>query len=80
MVKRSALVRINGMNSNLVGWGFEDIDLLIRLGLLAKLAAKRIGSAYHLAHDDSIRTFSGSSLEESENRNSEICMANYRRV
>ncbi len=47
---------INGYNSNLVGWGWEDQDMISRLTLGAGLTRKFFGKAYHISHDDKERT------------------------
>jgi hypothetical protein len=68
---------VGGMNSDLTGWGFEDVDLLIRLKLAAGLAVEPAGSAVHLTHGDDLRRIDGPSRSSNEALNFGMCMANY---
>jgi hypothetical protein len=50
------------------GWGWEDVDIILRAGLLGlKLGAR--GAAIHLTHDDALRALAGDSKAESRDRN-----------
>lgn len=69
--------RAGGMNSDLTGWGFEDLDLLIRLQLCEGLRVESAGSAVHLTHGDDRRRIDGASRVENETHNFNQCMANY---
>lgn len=54
---RQDLIKINGFNEAMVGWGREDSDLFIRLinaGLMRK-NIKFSGLAYHLHHNEASR-------------------------
>jgi glycosyltransferase involved in cell wall biosynthesis len=77
ILAKKKFLNISGMNSNLKGWGWEDIDLLIRLQLRLALHHVRWGKVIHLSHNDSVRYFNGSSRSESEMKNYIRCLANY---
>jgi len=51
MVARQHFVEVGGMNSNLEGWGWEDIDLAVRLQLGLNLRAQAVGDVRHLTHE-----------------------------
>jgi len=70
-------IRVRGMNSALLGWGWEDLDLIVRL--LCSLEIERIplGEAIHLAHDNARRNFVGKTREQSLWTNMSACHANY---
>ena len=55
MVRRSDLLSINGYNSQLIGWGWEDQDMISRLTLGAGLERISKGKAIHISHDDNAR-------------------------
>jgi predicted glycosyltransferase involved in capsule biosynthesis len=56
MVKKEDFLRIDGYNSELIGWGWEDQDMIGRLTLGAGLMRITLGHAQHISHDDSART------------------------
>ncbi|MBI1354545.1 MAG: glycosyltransferase [Acidobacteria bacterium] len=72
VVRRDHFFEVQGFNSRLTGWGFEDYDLQIRLQLLLGLQRKTLGAAVHLTHERTAQ-------EESNARNRELCFANYKR-
>lgn len=76
-VGRRQFIAVGGMNSDLQGWGWEDIDLLLRLQLSLGLAHRQIGSVTHLTHGDEVRYF-GERGYQSEQFNMAICMENYK--
>lgn len=55
LVKRDDFLAINGYNSRLHGWGWEDQDMIGRLTLGAGLTRIQDGVAIHLSHDDDAR-------------------------
>lgn len=55
LVKKSHLELVNGFNSALTGWGWEDMDLICRLVLGANLKRIVQGKAIHLSHGDDAR-------------------------
>lgn len=78
MFHRQSFVRVDGMNSDLEGWGFEDIDFLIRLQLATGLQPSQAGHGYHISHDDKLRFFKGQTPQHNEATNSAQCLFNYR--
>jgi N-terminal domain of galactosyltransferase len=48
-VTRRAFLSVDGMNSRLRGWGWEDIDLLIRLQLALGIRREQFGRVTHLS-------------------------------
>jgi glycosyltransferase involved in cell wall biosynthesis len=55
LVKRQDFEKIEGYNSALDGWGWEDQDMVCRLTLYAKLHRINHGMAFHISHDDESR-------------------------
>lgn len=55
MASKKNFQSINGYNSNLIGWGWEDQDMIGRLTLGAGLQRKFYGNALHISHDDNER-------------------------
>ncbi len=56
LVRRADFMSIDGYNSDLHGWGWEDQDMISRLTLGAGLRRVSEGYAIHLSHDDHART------------------------
>ncbi len=77
LVARDHFLQIGGYNSQLPGWGYEDVDILVRLQYLRNLAHRQMGEALHLSHGDSVRDLRGASRTESDHRNFRIVTANY---
>jgi glycosyltransferase involved in cell wall biosynthesis len=78
MLSRQHFVEVDGMNSDLHGWGWEDLDLLVRLQLALGLRQRQAGAAVHLTHGDEVRYFGGRTRAESEQTNFSACLENYR--
>jgi predicted glycosyltransferase involved in capsule biosynthesis len=55
LVRRNHFEQVNGYNSALDGWGWEDQDMICRLSLGAALTRIRHGKATHISHDDHAR-------------------------
>lgn len=53
LVRREDMVRVGGLNSSLVGYGYEDTDFQIRLQLQLGLERVDTGEVIHLTHDSS---------------------------
>lgn len=53
--RRADLLRVGGYNGRLLGWGWEDQDMISRLTLGAGLRRVIAGRALHLSHDDHAR-------------------------
>jgi glycosyltransferase involved in cell wall biosynthesis len=73
------LLAVDGMNSRLTSWGWEDLDLIVRLQAVHKIDRVLFGEALHLAHDDTCRSLTGTTRHESTQRNMSICYGNYGR-
>ncbi|KIG18520.1 hypothetical protein DB30_00205 [Enhygromyxa salina] len=77
-LRRDHFVSVDGMNSDLLGWGWEDVDLVARLQLAGVAPRLAMGEALHLSHDDSVRVVNGGARAHSERNNFSVCVANYR--
>ncbi len=78
LVLRDHLLAIDGYSSSLKGWGFEDIDILVRLQHVRGLKHERLGEVMHLSHSDQSRALGGTNREANNQRNFEIASAAYR--
>lgn len=78
LLEREHFLAVDGMNSDLEGWGWEDLDLVARLQLALGLKRRTEGRAVHLTHGDEVRDLSGRSRGASEQANFAQCLANYR--
>lgn len=78
VLARRHFIEVGGMNSDLEGWGWEDIDFLLRLQFVSGLEHRRVGAATHLTHDDAKRNLGGQSQAALEQMNFAVCMTNYR--
>jgi GT2 family glycosyltransferase len=77
MLHRHVFIKIGGMNSELAGWGWEDVDLVIRLQIGCGLKRICVGKAQHLSHSDEVRAIGAATRANSEIRNFEQSLANY---
>jgi hypothetical protein len=77
LLAREHFLHVDGMNSQLEGWGWEDNDLVARLQLMLGLAERRAGSATHLSHGDQLRSVNGRSPMETANANIARSLARY---
>lgn len=75
-VERRHLLRVGGMNADLEGWGWEDLDLLARLQLALGLRHVRSGRGVHLTHDRKAAPGS-QSARSTEQGNFARCLMNY---
>jgi glycosyltransferase involved in cell wall biosynthesis len=78
VLARRHFLQVDGMNSDLEGWGWEDLDLLLRLQFVLGLEARRAGAVTHLTHGDASRSFGGQSQAAREQMNFASCVKNYR--
>jgi glycosyltransferase involved in cell wall biosynthesis len=74
IANRQDILDINGFNSDLVGWGWEDIDACLRLQLKLGLSGHLMGRAVHLTHSREQSCVNGIS---SEIVNKQTCLHNY---
>lgn len=56
MTSKENFISVNGYNSNLVGWGWEDQDMIGRLTLGGGFERIIFGNAIHISHNDIERT------------------------
>ncbi len=76
LTKKADLLAIQGYNSDLDSWGWEDDDVLVRLQYALGLRRVQSGAALHLTHGDSQRFLRGS-RSQSDQRNFIKCCRNY---
>jgi predicted glycosyltransferase involved in capsule biosynthesis len=74
LIRKPDFVAVEGCNSELEGWGFEDYDLQIRLQLHLGLERLSLGSALHFTHP-----ISSARQAASQKRNRSICFERYSR-
>lgn len=79
IVSTEAMRKIRGYNSELKGWGFEDVDVVLRLQAMLQLQHVERGVATHLSHGDEARNFRGKTRSESERENVMIACGRYSR-
>ena len=53
LVRRKHFIAVQGLNSDLRGWGYEDFDFQIRLQLGLGLERISLGQAQHVSHPPS---------------------------
>ncbi|MCB1058482.1 MAG: glycosyltransferase [Acidobacteria bacterium] len=83
LVRRSDFLAVDGYNSRLHGWGWEDQDMIARLTLGAGLRRIEEGHALHLSHDDQARIGAYPPVQdrwESRDRMFRAALANYDRA
>jgi N-terminal domain of galactosyltransferase len=76
LAKKRDLLNIQGYNSDLETWGWEDNDVIVRLQYVLGLQRVLSGTALHLTHGDIRRALSGS-RSQSNRRNLISCCRNY---
>lgn len=79
LLTKEHFTSIRGMNSEMLGCGWEDIDFLLRLMAALSLEKVSIGRATHLTHGDGIRYFAGETKADSRARNLAIAFERYSR-
>lgn len=73
---RDHFLKVDGMNSDLRGVGWEDNDLILRLQFQLSLEHRRVGSAVHLSHEDAGKQL-GINRAEADQLNFASCYKNY---
>lgn len=76
-VSKRNFLCVGGMNSTLEGWGFEDLDLHIRLKAVLSLKHFQVGAVTHLSHGDELRCISGKARWASAEANRSRCLHKY---
>lgn len=77
LLKRADVIRIGGFHSGLEGWGWEDIDLHVRLSLVLQRRHAELGEGVHLSHGDERRSYVGASPDANNHRNQQRCLQRY---
>ncbi|MBC7978833.1 MAG: glycosyltransferase [Myxococcales bacterium] len=77
LLRRADFLAVGGMTSDLEGWGWEDLDLLVRLQLQLGLRQRLAGAVIHLSHGDASRDTRGRSRIVTEADNYQRCLAHY---
>ncbi|WP_430409963.1 galactosyltransferase-related protein [Kordia sp.] len=76
ILSKSNFIKIGGMNSDLVGWGWEDIDFVYRLEYHEIKRIKK-GNCIHLSHSDNKRYLIQEDKATNEDLNFKKALANY---
>jgi predicted glycosyltransferase involved in capsule biosynthesis len=71
LVRREQFIAIEGLNSGLKGWGYEDVDFQVRLQLGLGLKRISMGRARHMSHP------SIAGAETTQARNIAVAWKNY---
>jgi len=71
LVRREHFIAVQGLNSSLRGWGYEDFDFQIRLQLGGGLERVSLGRAQHVSHPPAL------SAAVSHSRNIALAWQNY---
>ena len=74
---RADFLEVGGMNRELTGWGWDDLDLVARLQMALGRVRREVGSVLHLSHGDDVRYLPQGSRGENEARNFMNCLAGY---
>ena len=76
--ERKHLLDIGGFDSDLQNWGWEDLDVIVRLQTVCQLSQVLCGSVVHLSHGDDSRDLTNINKTDSENINFNKCMKKYK--
>ncbi|KZN36759.1 hypothetical protein N480_15935 [Pseudoalteromonas luteoviolacea S2607] len=77
MVKKQHVLDVAGFDSKMNFWGWEDLDLIVRLKAKLMLEQSLAGCATHLTHDDSARNLGELSKSQSDHQNFSYCLDKY---
>ncbi len=78
VLARKHFLEVDGMNSDLNGYGFEDRDLLLRLQFALGLEERSAGTVLHLSHKNEAQHEAWRDRQKSEHLNFAACLKNYR--
>jgi glycosyltransferase involved in cell wall biosynthesis len=77
-VRRERFVEAGGMNSDLAGWGWEDIDLIVRLQLLCGMRRTQRGRVKHVSNESEAPNSSQISTKAiTQSKNFSLALVNY---
>jgi hypothetical protein len=68
---------VGGFNSDLTHWGWEDLDIQIRLMHVLGLKRKEVGTVLHLTHHDDTRNLGSLTKEQANAINMNKCLEAY---
>ena len=77
LVAKENVVKIGGYNSEHQGWGWEDVDIQLRLRHCLSLHHIEMGAATHLSHNDSQRALFGKTRAQCSQRNMALSLLRY---
>ncbi len=77
LVRKVDFLAVGGMNSELRGWGWDDLDLVARLQMRLGLVRREVCAVTHLSHGDAVRAASDNGRLATESRNFMHCLAAY---
>jgi predicted glycosyltransferase involved in capsule biosynthesis len=79
LLRKDDFLAVNGYNSDLNGWGWEDQDMISRLILGRGLQRLSQGQALHVSHSDGVRAqaYSDHNIWDSRDRNFRAALRNY---
>ncbi|MBU1619844.1 MAG: glycosyltransferase family 2 protein [Gammaproteobacteria bacterium] len=77
MARKQHLLAIEGFDSKMTYWGWEDLDLIVRLKAKLNLQQLLAGQATHLTHDDSSRNLGALNRAQSDHQNFSYCLDKY---
>jgi hypothetical protein len=69
LLRKEHFWAVGGYNSHLMTWGFEDLDLQVRLKRVLRLTQVEKARVRHLTHNNDFRQLSGLSPSSSNTRN-----------
>jgi glycosyltransferase involved in cell wall biosynthesis len=78
VLAREHFLQVGGMNADLLGYGWEDRDLLLRLQFALGLEERSAGTAIHLSHQDEAQHEAWRDRRRGEQLNFAACIKNYR--
>jgi hypothetical protein len=76
-VRKEHLIQVEGYNADLQYWGWEDLDLLVRLKRVLALEHCEVGSVFHLSHGDTTRALFGQSRASTNRSNLGVVCTRY---
>ena len=78
VLAREHFLKVGGMNADLLGYGWEDRDLLLRLQFALGLEELSAGTVIHLSHKDESQHEAWRDRRKGEELNFAACVKNYR--
>ena len=78
VLAREHFLKVGGMNADLLGYGWEDRDLLLRLQFALGLEERSAGTVVHLSHKDENQHEAWRDRKQGEQSNFAACLKNYR--